>query len=229
MGRKKIAVDPDQARHASHNAPQIEFPALSMQVEMWPIDRPTPYQRNPRRNDASVEAVAASLKEFGWQQPIVVDESGVVVVGHTRLKAAKLLGMTEVPVHVATGLTPSQVKAYRIADNSAGSPMQRLAMLRQLHDAGVQTWASIEPVLDAAESLAIIKASLPDVDAYKIGRLNHVKNQTNWLEFLRDAVALLRGAGKRFYVKEDLRAVNDGSVQLSAAECDQDALVLRCP
>jgi site-specific DNA-methyltransferase (adenine-specific) len=92
-----------------------------MKVETWPIEKVTPYRRNPRKNDASVDAVALSLKEFGFRQPIVVDESGTVVVGHTRLKAAIKLGMKTVPVHVASGLTPAQARAYRIADNSAGS------------------------------------------------------------------------------------------------------------
>lgn len=88
---------------------------------MWPIDKVIPYARNPRKNDASVDAVAASIKEFGFRQPIVVDASGVIVVGHTRHKAARRLGMSEVPVHVANNLTPEQAKAYRLADNSAGS------------------------------------------------------------------------------------------------------------
>jgi len=88
-----------------------------MKVEMWSIDKVIPYARNPRKNDAAVPKVMASLKEYGFRQPIVVDKEGVVIVGHTRLKAAQQLGMTEVPVHTATGLTASQVKAYRIADN----------------------------------------------------------------------------------------------------------------
>ena len=92
-----------------------------MKIETWPIDKVIPYARNPRKNDASVDAVAASIKEFGWRVPIVVDEAGVIITGHTRLKAARRLGMDKVPVHVATDLTPAQVKAYRIADNSAGS------------------------------------------------------------------------------------------------------------
>ena len=61
--------------------------------------------------------MAASLAEYGWRQPIVVDPEGVIVVGHTRLLAAKRLGLAQVPVHVATDLTPQQVKAYRLADN----------------------------------------------------------------------------------------------------------------
>jgi ParB-like chromosome segregation protein Spo0J len=88
-----------------------------MKVEMWSIDKVIPYARNPRKNDAAVPKVMASLKEYGFRQPIVVDKEGVVIVGHTRLKAAQQLGMNEVPVHIATGLTASQVKAYRIADN----------------------------------------------------------------------------------------------------------------
>lgn len=88
-----------------------------MNVELWPIDRVIPYARNPRNNDDAIATVAASLAEFGWRQPIVVDDDGVIIVGHTRLKAAKQLGMEEVPVHVASGLTPTQVRAYRIMDN----------------------------------------------------------------------------------------------------------------
>jgi ParB-like chromosome segregation protein Spo0J len=91
-----------------------------MHVELWLIDRPIPYARNARKlSGQAVDKVAASLKEFGWRQPIVVDEEGVIVVGHTRLMAAKKLGMTEVPVHVATGLSKAQVKAYRLMDNRA--------------------------------------------------------------------------------------------------------------
>ena len=76
-----------------------------------------PYARNPRKNEAAVDAVAASIKEFGFQQPIVVDGRGVIVCGDTRFKAARRLGLAEVPVQVARDLTPQQAKAYRIADN----------------------------------------------------------------------------------------------------------------
>jgi DNA modification methylase len=86
-------------------------------VEPWPIDRPQPYPHNPRQNDAAIDAVMASLREFGFRQPLVVDEHDVLIVGHTRLKAARKLGLTEVPVHVARGLTPEQTRAYRLADN----------------------------------------------------------------------------------------------------------------
>lgn len=78
------------------------------------------YARNPRRNEQAVDSVAASLKEFGWRQPVVIDSDGVIVVGHTRVKAAKKLGMTKAPCLVADDLTPEQVKAYRILDNKIG-------------------------------------------------------------------------------------------------------------
>lgn len=88
-----------------------------MEVKDIAIEKVIPYARNPRRNDAAVAAVAASIREFGFRQPIVVDEDLTVLVGHTRLKAAQSLGLTKVPVHIAKGLTESQRKAYRIADN----------------------------------------------------------------------------------------------------------------
>ena len=90
-----------------------------MNIEMWPIDRPIPYPGNPRLNDNAVSAVAASIREFGWRQPIVVDAGGVVICGHTRLKAALSIGLDVVPVLVADDLTPEQVQAYRLADNKS--------------------------------------------------------------------------------------------------------------
>jgi len=89
-----------------------------MQIELRPIDTIRPYENNPRLNDEAVDAVANSLKEFGFRQPIVVDGDNVIVVGHTRYKAAIKLGLKQVPVHTATDLTPAQIKAYRIADNA---------------------------------------------------------------------------------------------------------------
>jgi DNA modification methylase len=88
-----------------------------LKVQTIPIASVVPYARNPRKNAGAVAKVAASLREFGWRQPIVVDSEMVVVVGHTRLMAAQQLGMAEVPVHVAEGLTANQIKAYRLADN----------------------------------------------------------------------------------------------------------------
>ena len=88
-----------------------------MKIQLWNVDKVIPYKRNPRRNEDALEKVAASIREFGFKQPIVVDKDHVIVVGHTRLLAALRLGMKEVPVLVAADLSPAQVKAYRLADN----------------------------------------------------------------------------------------------------------------
>lgn len=92
-----------------------------MKVELRPITSIRPYVNNPRINDQAVDAVAASIQEFGFRQPIVIDEKGVIVVGHTRYKAAFKLSLNKVPVHVAKGLSPAQLKAYRIADNQSAT------------------------------------------------------------------------------------------------------------
>lgn len=80
------------------------------------IENVIPYENNPRINDDAVDKVAASIREFGWQQPIVVDKNNVIIVGHTRLKAAQQLGMKQVPV-VFADLSEEKAKAYRLADN----------------------------------------------------------------------------------------------------------------
>jgi DNA modification methylase len=92
-----------------------------MQIELRPLNAIQPYDRNPRRNDMAVDSVVKSIQEFGFRQPIVVDDAGVIIIGHTRFKAATKLGLTEVPVHVARGLSPEKVKALRIADNQTAT------------------------------------------------------------------------------------------------------------
>ena len=91
-----------------------------MDVALWPLANIKPYPGNPRHNEQAVDAVARSIQEFGFRQPIVVDEHSVIIVGETRYKAALKLGLTEVPVHVAAGLSAAQAKAYRLADNKTG-------------------------------------------------------------------------------------------------------------
>lgn len=80
-------------------------------------DELIPYVNNPRNNDQAVDAVASSIKNFGFKVPIVIDSKNEIINGHTRLKAAKKLGIEEVPVIVADDLTEDQIKAFRIADN----------------------------------------------------------------------------------------------------------------
>lgn len=75
------------------------------------------YENNPRLNDNAVEAVAESIMQFGFKVPIIIDEDNVIVAGHTRLKAARMLEMERVPCIVADDLTDEQIKAFRLADN----------------------------------------------------------------------------------------------------------------
>lgn len=82
-----------------------------MHIELRSVESIKPYEGNPRKNDAAVDAVARSIVKFGFRQPIVVDADGVIVVGHTRWRAAGRLGLKEVPVHVASELTPEEAKA----------------------------------------------------------------------------------------------------------------------
>ncbi len=113
-----------------------------MKIELRPLAEIKPYEKNPRINDAAVDAVAESIQRFGFRQPIVVDADGVIVCGHTRWKAAQKLGLTEVPVHVATDLTRAQIQAYRIADNKTNELAEwNLELLpiemAELKDAGI--------------------------------------------------------------------------------------------
>lgn len=93
-------------------------------VAYMDTDSLIPYANNPRLNDNAVDAVAASIKEFGFKVPIVVDGDNVIINGHTRLKAAHKLGLKQVPVIVADDLTHEQVKAFRLADNKTGELAQ---------------------------------------------------------------------------------------------------------
>lgn len=133
------------------------------QIKEVPISDVKPYENNPRDNDGAVEATAKSIKEFGWQQPIVVDKDMVVIAGHTRLKAAKKLGFSKVPVVVADGLTEAQVKAYRLADNKVSETsiwdnkklLQELEELDKLSEdvfTGFESSDYFEDVLDESDN-----------------------------------------------------------------------------
>src|ERR1700676_4862496 len=88
-----------------------------MLTELWPIDRLIYYARNPRKNDDVVDRMVSSIKEFGFKIPVLARSDGEVVDGHLRLKAAKKLGIAEVPVTLCDEWTPAQVKAFRLLVN----------------------------------------------------------------------------------------------------------------
>lgn len=91
-----------------------------MQIYDKRLNEIKPYENNPRHNDNAVDAVANSIREFGFKVPIVVDSEGVIVAGHTRYKAAQKLGLQTVPCIVADDLNEEQINAFRLADNKVG-------------------------------------------------------------------------------------------------------------
>ncbi|MCG5512841.1 ParB/Srx family N-terminal domain-containing protein [Ectothiorhodospira shaposhnikovii] len=91
---------------------------MSQQLESWDIGRLIPYEKNAKKHTPEkINKLANAIREFGWDQPIVVDKDGVIIKGHGRRLAALQLGMTKVPVLVRRDLTPEQVKAARLSDN----------------------------------------------------------------------------------------------------------------
>lgn len=88
-----------------------------MQIKEIALSELVPYEKNPRKNDSAVEAVAKSIKQFGFKVPVVIDADNIIVCGHTRFKAAQKLGLESVPCVVADDLSPENIKAFRLADN----------------------------------------------------------------------------------------------------------------
>ena len=128
-----------------------------MKIEMRRVEDVHPYEDNPRITpERAIRAVMRSIEKYGWRQPIVVDEEGIIVVGHTRIYAAKRLGIEKVPVHIATGLTPDQVKAYRIADNKT----QELT-----------SWDNEKLI----EELTQLNSSLPDTEMIEVPGFSDVE------------------------------------------------------
>src|SRR5258707_366183 len=94
-----------------------ETPAQDLQIQVWSIDRLVLYARNPRKNDAAVDRMCSSIREFGFKIPILARSNGELVDGHLRVKAGRKLGITEVPVILCDEWTPAQVKAFRLMVN----------------------------------------------------------------------------------------------------------------
>lgn len=144
----------------------------AMQLEMRATAELTPYEGNPRQNDEAVEAVAASIREFGFRQPIVADEHGLIICGHTRWKAAQRLGLKRLPVHIAADLTAEQLRAYRLADNATRDlsdwnyellPIELGALRDAGYDLGLIGFPDDE--LAGIMDLADLKDGLTDPDA----------------------------------------------------------------
>lgn len=125
-----------------------------MKIEVTKIENVHPYENNPRKNENAVKAVAESIKEFGFNTPIVIDANGEIIAGHTRYKAAKKLGLKTVPTIKAEDLTEEQVRAFRLADNKVSESS---------YDAGI-----IEDEL----------ANLDDIDMTRFGFIPDLLEET---------------------------------------------------
>lgn len=131
-----------------------------MKVQDTDISKIKPYENNPRDNSNTVDEVAKSIKAYGFQQPIVVDKDGIIIVGHTRYEAAKSLGLKTVPVVCAKNLSEQQVKGYRLADNKTSdySVWDNKKLLKELQDidddiyTGFKESSIFEDVLDESDN-----------------------------------------------------------------------------
>lgn len=149
-----------------------------LEIQYKKVDELIPYVNNPRINDHAVEAVAASIEEFGFKVPIIIDKDNEIVAGHTRIKAAKMLGMEEVPTIIADDLTDEQVKAFRIADNKTVELAEwdyeiLMAELEQLEDIDMEQFG-FDDLADMLEPTAEedgYELEVPDEPRAKLGEV----------------------------------------------------------
>jgi DNA repair photolyase len=129
-------------------------------------------------------------------------------------------------IKVGATLTHDNDKDSLKNEPGAAPHSERISALEELYKAGIKTWVSLEPVISATQTLNIIKETHKYVNHYKVGKLNHVSNNTDWHKFLVDSVNLLRGLGKKFYVKKDL-ALFAGQFRLTETETNPEILFLK--
>lgn len=170
-----------------------------------PIDRIKPYGKNPRLNDDAVGAVAASISEFGFNSPVVVDKKYVVIAGHTRLKAAQSLGLTEVPV-VVVDLPEEKAKEYRIADNKTAefSDWAMADLISELRELG--DMSQFFPMIDVAALLADTAGATnyktpekKDIDAEEQRLAGHFKGKAEAAQ-ARYCRVVCPSCGEEFFV-----------------------------
>jgi hypothetical protein len=139
--------------YVQERAPARETPWPADKVERWAIDRLIPYANNARTHtDAQIAQIAASMKEWGWTNPVLADEAGGIIAGHGRILAAKQLGLAEAPVMIARGWSEAQKRAYVIADNqlalNAGWNQELLRLeLGELKLGGLDLLASLRHLI----------------------------------------------------------------------------------
>lgn len=146
-----------------------------------------PYENNPRNNEDAVQYVANSLKKYGWKQPIVIDKDGVIVVGHTRYRAALQLGMKTAPCVVADDLTEEEIRGYRLADNKTAEmagwnfPLLDLELAKittfDMADFGFQ---KVEFNFDGVDELDESNYQEPEKDKLECPNCHHVDSKSRF-------------------------------------------------
>lgn len=156
--------------------------------------------------------------------------------GYNVLQDLDIIKQFGANIQVGGSLTFINLEDSKKWEKNGAIPAHRFDALRQLHDEGIRTWASMEPVIYPEQSLEIMEITHEYIDGYKIGKLNHFpqhEKKFDWTKFLSDAVAIMRKYNKAFYIKKDLLEWKAPDLELSAAETDMDALALKntfqCP
>src|ERR1700733_12028661 len=141
--------------------------SISMEIQIWPIDKLVFYARNPRKNDAAVDRMCSSIHEFGFKIPCLVRSDGEVIDGHLRLKAARKLGIADIPVILCGEWTPAQVKAFRLMVNrsAAWAEWDEELLAIELLDLKTSDYDLSLTGFDTTEIDAFIFNDVPDEDA----------------------------------------------------------------
>lgn len=213
-------------------------PGMMPEIALWDVDQLTPYERNPRNNEAAINAVAASIKNFGFLVPMVVDKDGVVVAGHTRLAAVRKLMeedpanasfYRQVPVMKANDLTPDQVKAFRLIDNKTAEmatwDFDMLAReVAELQDTGVELIGFGQDEIDCMIALASAEADIGDNLAQDLMGGNEIpedgSSRTNSAE---GSIKITFGELSFYILEVDYREWMDALMK--AEEFDKDTVV----
>lgn len=138
-----------------------------MQIVEKLLSELTMYENNPRNNDEAVEAVANSIREFGFRVPIIIDKDGVIVTGHTRYKASKKLGLEKVPCIIADDLNEEQVRMFRLADNKVAEIALWDLSLLETELEGIEGYSMEQFGFDAVEGIELDTYSAPSNDDYE--------------------------------------------------------------
>jgi site-specific DNA-methyltransferase (adenine-specific) len=167
-----------------------------MEIINKKIDELIPYEKNPRLNDDAVEYVANSIKEFGFKVPIIIDKNNVIVAGHTRLKASKELGLTEVPCIIADDLNEEHIRAFRLADNKVSEKAEwdfnlLDAELEDILDIDMNDFG-FDLELEDEEETEIIEDEVPEVPEEPKARIGDIYQLGKWV--------ICKKCGKKHYI-----------------------------